>query len=94
MEQISHIWFVDFEKVLLIFTYFDSKKMFILGGPGCGKGTQCRKIVEKYGHTHLSTGDMLRAEVEAGTERGKMLSEIMKTGQLVPQVNEVLFLVN
>ena len=63
--------------------------MFILGGPGCGKGTQCRKIVEKYGHTHLSTGDMLRAEVEAGTERGKMLSEIMKTGQLVPQVNEV-----
>ena len=63
--------------------------MFILGGPGCGKGTQCRKIVEKYSHTHLSTGDMLRAEVEAGTERGKMLSEIMKTGQLVPQVNEV-----
>lgn len=65
--------------------------MFILGGPGCGKGTQCRKIVEKYGHTHLSTGDMLRAEVEAGTERGKMLSEIMKTGQLVPQVNEVCY---
>ena len=63
--------------------------MLILGGPGCGKGTQCRKIVEKYGYTHLSIGDVLRAEVDAGTERGDMLSEIMKTGDLVPQVNKV-----
>ena len=63
--------------------------MLILGGPGCGKGTQCRKIVEKYGYTHLSIGDVLRAEVDAGTERGDMLSEKMKTGDLVPQVNKV-----
>ena len=63
--------------------------MLILGGPGCGKGTQCRKIVEKYGYTHLSIGDVLRAEVDTGTERGDMLSEIMKTGDLVPQVNKV-----
>lgn len=37
--------------------------IWILGGPGCGKGTQCAKIVEKYGFTHLSTGDLLRNEV-------------------------------
>lgn len=37
--------------------------VWILGGPGCGKGTQCAKIVEKYGFTHLSSGDLLRAEV-------------------------------
>jgi len=37
--------------------------IWILGGPGCGKGTQCAKIVEKYGFTHLSSGDLLRNEV-------------------------------
>nr|XP_031533452.1 adenylate kinase isoenzyme 1 isoform X1 [Vicugna pacos] len=54
------------------------------GGPGSGKGTQCEKIVQKYGYTHLSTGDLLRAEVSSGSARGKMLSEIMEKGQLVP----------
>ncbi|KAM6169981.1 adenylate kinase isoenzyme 1 [Rhynchocyon petersi] len=53
-------------------------------GPGSGKGTQCEKIVQKYGYTHLSTGDLLRAEVSSGSARGKMLSEIMEKGQLVP----------
>uniref|UniRef100_A0A4X1U412 Adenylate kinase 1 n=1 Tax=Sus scrofa TaxID=9823 RepID=A0A4X1U412_PIG len=51
---------------------------------GSGKGTQCEKIVQKYGYTHLSTGDLLRAEVSSGSARGKMLSEIMEKGQLVP----------
>jgi len=36
--------------------------MFVLGGPGAGKGTQCAKIVEQFGHVHLSAGDLLRAE--------------------------------
>uniref|UniRef100_M3YQ45 Adenylate kinase 1 n=1 Tax=Mustela putorius furo TaxID=9669 RepID=M3YQ45_MUSPF len=56
----------------------------LAGGPGSGKGTQCEKIVQKYGYTHLSTGDLLRAEVGSGSARGKMLSEIMEKGQLVP----------
>lgn len=56
----------------------------LAGGPGSGKGTQCEKIVQKYGYTHLSTGDLLRAEVSSGSARGKMLSEIMEKGQLVP----------
>lgn len=37
--------------------------IWVLGGPGCGKGTQCAKIVEKYGFVHLSSGDLLREEV-------------------------------
>ncbi|XP_027725459.1 adenylate kinase isoenzyme 1 [Vombatus ursinus] len=62
----------------------NSKIIFVVGGPGSGKGTQCEKIVEKYGYTHLSTGDLLRAEVSSGSDRGKKLSEIMEKGQLVP----------
>ncbi len=56
------------------------------GGPGSGKGTQCAKIVEKYGYTHLSSGDLLRDEVASGSERGKQLTDIMTRGELVPLV--------
>jgi adenylate kinase len=57
--------------------------VFVVGGPGSGKGTQCAKIVEKYGCKHLSTGDLLRAEVASGSEKGKALSAIMNEGGLV-----------
>ncbi|XP_078721408.1 adenylate kinase isoenzyme 5-like isoform X2 [Lampetra fluviatilis] len=62
----------------------NTKIVFVVGGPGSGKGTQCEKIVAKYGYTHLSTGDLLRAEVTSGSERGKHLSDIMQRGELVP----------
>lgn len=58
--------------------------IFVLGGPGCGKGTQCERIVAKYGFTHLSSGDLLRDEVASGSERGKALNAIMEKGDLVP----------
>nr|CAI5862677.1 unnamed protein product [Callosobruchus analis] len=58
--------------------------IWVLGGPGSGKGTQCDKIVAKYGFTHLSSGDLLRAEVASGSPRGKELSDIMERGELVP----------
>lgn len=61
----------------------------VLGGPGCGKGTQCAKIVESFNYTHLSTGDLLRSEVSSGSPRGQELSAIMERGELVPMVGRL-----
>jgi hypothetical protein len=47
--------------------------IFVLGGPGSGKGTQCAKIVDSYGFVHLSAGDLLRAEINSGSENGYVL---------------------
>src|SRR5512133_471424 len=56
----------------------------IFGPPGSGKGTQSVRLAEKFNLLHLSTGDMLRAEITAGTELGKKMSSIMSKGELVP----------
>lgn len=61
-----------------------AKVIFVIGGPGSGKGTQCAKMVDRYGYTHISSGDLLRKEVESGSRRGRKLGEIMKKGGLVP----------
>ncbi len=55
-----------------------------LGPPGSGKGTQCKRIVEKYGVEHLSSGDILRKERVDGTELGKKAQSFMDSGALVP----------
>ncbi len=58
--------------------------MVILGRQGSGKGTQCGHLVGQYGCVHVSTGDMLRAAREEGTELGKAAGELMDRGDLVP----------
>ncbi|XP_010673482.1 UMP-CMP kinase 3 isoform X2 [Beta vulgaris subsp. vulgaris] len=58
--------------------------VYVLGGPGSGKGTQCSKIVEHFGFTHLSAGELLETEVKSGSETGKMIQEFKKEGKLVP----------
>lgn len=59
-------------------------KLIMLGAPGAGKGTQAKKIAEKYGIPHISTGDIFRANIKAGTELGMKAKSFMDQGQLVP----------
>ena len=59
-------------------------RIVLLGAPGAGKGTQCKRISEKYGLAHLSSGDILRQERTAGSELGKKAQSYMDSGALVP----------
>ncbi|XP_058823545.1 UMP-CMP kinase isoform X2 [Topomyia yanbarensis] len=61
------------------------KVVFVLGAPGSGKGTQCEKIVQHYGYTHLSAGDLLREERNrVGSEYGSLIEDNIKNGRIVP----------
>ena len=59
-------------------------RMIFIGPPGAGKGTQAARLVERYAIPHISTGDMFRAAVKAGTPLGKEAQRYMSAGQLVP----------
>ena len=60
------------------------KNIVIFGGPGSGKGTQSDLIIEKYGLGHISTGEVLRKEINANTSLGKTAKEFIDKGQLIP----------
>ena len=59
-------------------------RIVMLGAPGAGKGTQAKKIAEKYKIPHISTGDIFRANIKNGTELGKKAKSYMDQGMLVP----------
>jgi len=59
-------------------------RIVLLGAPGSGKGTQCKRIVDRYGLQHLSSGDILRQQRQEGTDLGKKASSFMDSGVLVP----------
>jgi len=56
----------------------------VLGGPGCGKGTQCAKLASAYGYAHLSAGDLLRDEVASKSATADLINGYMKDGKIVP----------
>jgi UMP-CMP kinase len=77
---------------------FSSSKvtvLFVLGGPGAGKGTQCANLVRDYNFTHLSAGDLLRAEQDRkGSEFGDLIKSYIKDGKIVPMEVTVQLLEN
>lgn len=60
-----------------------AKHFIFMGAPGSGKGTQAEKLVTEHGFNHISTGNLLRAEVAKGSELGQKVDEVLKAGQLV-----------
>ncbi|GJN91255.1 hypothetical protein Rhopal_004273-T1 [Rhodotorula paludigena] len=77
---------------------FDPKEVtviFVLGGPGAGKGTQCARLVQDYGFVHLSAGDLLRAEqARPGSQFGAMIKEYITEGRIVPMEVTIKLLEN
>ena len=69
---------------MTINTYQDMLNIVIFGAPGSGKGTQSERVVEKYGVNHISTGDVLRAEIKNGTPLGTTAKGYIDQGQLIP----------
>merc|ERR1712159_919307 len=59
--------------------------VFVLGGPGSGKGTQCARVANEYGFVHLSAGDLLRAEIQSGSKDGALIAGMIRDGMIVPQ---------
>ncbi len=59
-------------------------RLIMLGAPGAGKGTQAKRVAEKYGIPHISTGDIFRANIKNGTELGMKAKSYMDAGALVP----------
>lgn len=58
--------------------------LVIFGAPGSGKGTQSQKLIDRYGLTHISTGDVLRKEIAAGSELGRIADSYISKGHLIP----------
>ena len=68
--------------------------IILCGAPGSGKGTQSDFIVEKYGLQHLSTGDVLRAEIKSGAALGQEIEAIISNGNLVPDEKMIALIEN
>ncbi|TRX97838.1 hypothetical protein FHL15_001048 [Xylaria flabelliformis] len=78
-----------------VFSADDVTVLFVLGGPGAGKGTQCERLVAAYGFTHLSAGDLLRAEQNrVGSQYGELIKDYIKNGLIVPMEVTIALLEN
>lgn len=68
-----------------VFSDKGPRVIFVTGGPGTGKGTQCAILVEEFGFMHISIGDLMRAEIQSGSEEGLNIRAIVQSGNLVPK---------
>ena len=83
------------KKTIPVFSPKDVTVIFVLGGPGAGKGTQCANLVRDFSFTHLSAGDLLRAEQERpGSEFGQLIKDCIKDGKIVTMEVTVQLLEN
>ncbi|XP_076179101.1 cytidine/uridine monophosphate kinase Dak1 isoform X2 [Ptiloglossa arizonensis] len=72
-------------RLFMMSTIQKPEVLFILGGPGAGKGTLCSNITDKYGYVHLSAGDLLREErAKPGSQYGELIENHIKNGTIVP----------
>ena len=86
-DLLSDQWFKGKEQrvtVTQVNQYIKMNNIVIFGAPGSGKGTQSNKLIEKYGLQHISTGDVLRAEIKNDTELGRTAKQYIDQGQLIP----------
>jgi len=92
-EDISRLPAPNREKPLL--SPSEATIIFVLGGPGSGKGTQCAKLVKDFGFKHLSAGDLLREEQDRpGSQFGELIKTYIKEGQIVPMEVTIQLLEN
>ncbi|MCX6810860.1 MAG: nucleoside monophosphate kinase [Candidatus Berkelbacteria bacterium] len=68
--------------------------IILLGGPASGKGTQAKVLAKRIGYTYFGTGDLMRAEVEKGTDLGKTMADLMNRGKLVPDKLTIPIVIN
>jgi len=92
-EQLSKLPAPNREKPL--YSPSEATVIFVLGGPGSGKGTQCAKLVKDFGFKHLSAGDLLREEQDRpGSEFGDLIKQYIKDGLIVPMEVTIQLLEN
>src|SRR6201996_4911431 len=92
-EEISRLPAPNREKPLL--SPSEATVIFVLGGPGSGKGTQCARLVKDFKFKHLSAGDLLREEQNrAGSEFGDLIAEYIRDGKIVPMEVTIQLLEN
>jgi UMP-CMP kinase len=95
MADTSELQLPSLDREEPILTQKEATVIYVLGGPGSGKGTQCAKLVKDFGFKHISAGDLLREEQDRpGSAYGDMIKEFINSGTIVPMEVTIKLLEN